>query len=71
MVHITDVCHTCIITLVLPSKFTLEKMKETCMVQSNVISTGSYFSSEDFLTVHIHPAIWETDRQYSFSNVGV
>lgn len=38
MTHITDVCRTCVITLALPSKFTLEKMEETCVVQSNVIS---------------------------------
>lgn len=39
MTHITDVCHTCVIKLALPSKLTLEKMEETFIVQSNIIST--------------------------------
>lgn len=58
MVHVTDVGHTCIITLVLPSKFTLNKMK--CIVQGNVISTGSFFTLVGFLTVQIHPYLWGT-----------
>lgn len=45
-------------------------MKETCMVQSKVISTGSVFTSVDFLTVQMDPFIWRTDTWYSFSNVG-
>lgn len=47
MVHVTDVGHTCIIMLVLPSKFTLNKMKG--IVQGNVISTGSFLPWKLFL----------------------
>jgi len=55
--HITDMCHTCVMTLMLPSKFTLEKMKETCMIQGNAISTGSIFTLLGFLTVHFNLSI--------------
>lgn len=59
MVHVTDVGHTCIIMLVLPSKFTLNKMKG--IVQGNMISTRSFFTMEAFLTVQIHPYLWGMD----------
>lgn len=49
MMHVTEVCHTCVITLVLSLELTLEKMQETRMVQSNIICIGRFFTSLVFL----------------------